>query len=85
MISGMRHVARRQGPSPGHPLTADLAGVLAAAQQERATVAQPWRAAPWGIGAVALRFVKGLVGGAFMRHAQRTEGAAPARRSRISV
>ncbi len=35
MISGERRVAERRPSSP-YPLTADLAGVLAAARQERA-------------------------------------------------
>ena len=75
-ISGGRLVAERWGQAPRHPLTADLAGVLAAAQHERAPAHGP-DAVSWGIGAAVLRFAKGLADRVFL-------AACPANRQRLS-
>lgn len=73
-----------RGQGPRHPLTADLAGVLAAARREGA-LAHGRDAAPWGVGAAVLRFAKGLAGGAILRRALQTDGGSSVRGSRLSA
>jgi hypothetical protein len=77
-------VAERRGQAPRHPLTADLAGVLAAARREGAPT-YGRDAAPWGVGAAVLRFAKGLAGGAILRRAHRADGGSSIRGSRMSA
>jgi hypothetical protein len=77
-------VAERRGQAPRHPLTADLAGVLAAAQQERAPAQGP-DAVSWGVGEAVLRFARRLAGSAFLRGARRTDGNSPVHNPRISA
>lgn len=76
-------MAEHRGQGPRHPLTADLAGVLAAARE--GAPAHGRDATPWGVGAAVLRFVKGLAGGAILRRALRTDGGSSVRGSRMSA
>ncbi len=69
-------MAEQRGQAPRHPLTADLAGVLAAAQHERAPAHGP-DAVSCGIGAAALRFAKGLADRASSRRTRRTDSGPP--------
>jgi hypothetical protein len=74
----VRLVIERRSRVPHFPLTADLAGVLAAAQPERAS-AHGWDATSSGAGAAMARFVSSLRRRVSRWRAWRGEEAAPAR------
>ena len=74
----------RRGQASAYPLTADLAGVLAAARHERAP-AHGLDGASRGVGAAVLRFAIGLADRIVVRRAQRMNGGSPVSNSRISA